>query len=114
MPTEVEAIIARARARGACREACSPKPDYAAANQVLSRQEAALTRAINSRQPDRVVLACRDAVNAWSHPPFDGLWPDDWSRWQRALDDALRLRSVLLEDLLDPSPRDEQLQLSFS
>jgi len=33
-----------------------------------------------------VVLACRDAVTSWDAP--GAMWPDDWSRWQRALDDV--------------------------
>jgi len=33
-----------------------------------------------------------------------GAWPDDWSRWQRALDDILPWnRHVALEDLRRPA-----------
>jgi hypothetical protein len=77
-----------------------PPPDYAAANKAFRRQKARLTGALNSQDPDRVVLACRDAVREWSEAPFNGAWPDDWARWQRALDDALGLRNtVRLENL---------------
>lgn len=89
MTTDVEAILARARERSERRAAASPRPDYTAANAAGRRQKAALTRAIHSGNAEKVVLACRDVVREWSQPPFDGAWPDDWSRWQRALDDAL-------------------------
>jgi hypothetical protein len=100
MTTEVDEILARARERGHQRAANSPKPDYRAARPVFARQKAALTRAVNSKDPEKVILACRKVVDEWSKPPFDGAWPDDWSRWQRALDDVLPWSaSVRLEDL---------------
>lgn len=72
--------------------------DYAALNRELSAQKAALTRAINTGDPEKVKEACRKAVAAWNDH-FDG-WPDDWARWQRALDDVLPWnQSVNLEDL---------------
>ena len=44
-----------------------------------------------------VLNACRDAVAEWDEI---GAWPDDWSRWQRALDDAYPLfQAPRLEDL---------------
>lgn len=77
-----------------------PPPDYAAVNAAFAKQKAALTRALNSGDSDKVVLACRNAVRAWGEAPFNGAWPDDWARWQRALDDTLGWRStVQLEDL---------------
>lgn len=46
-----------------------------------------LTRALNKRDW-RKVIEVADAFNCYysdpAHPPF----PDDWSRWQRAKDDA--------------------------
>ena len=48
-------------------------------------QKALLTRAINSKDPNKVYAACVNAVKDWNQ--FD-YWPDDWSRWQRALNDA--------------------------
>ena len=71
--------------------------DYARMNRVLPGQKAALTRAVKSGDPDKVVAACREAVRVWNEI---GGWPDAWSRWQIALDDALGLYSTLrLEDL---------------
>lgn len=61
-------------------------------NAKYSAQKAALTRAINSRDPSQVVAACKKAVAEWN-----GEWPDDWSRWQRALSDVTNY--VQLEDL---------------
>lgn len=46
-------------------------------------QKAALTRAINSGNPEKVRAACRKVVKEWNA----NYWPDDWARWQRALDD---------------------------
>jgi hypothetical protein len=78
-----------------------PAPDYTAANKKFKLQKAALTRAVNSKDPDKVVMACHKAVCEWHQPPFNGSWPDDWSRWQRALDDVLGLyHTVQLENLL--------------
>ena len=75
-------------------------PDWRAAQPIYVKQKAALTRAINSRQPSKVVQACKKAVEEWGKAPFNGAWPDDWSRWQRALDDALGFQhTVRLEDL---------------
>lgn len=100
MSSEVQTILDRARERGDQRAAAAPKPDYQACRPLFARQKAALTRAVKSKDPERVILACRDAVRAWAAPPFNGAWPDDWSRWQRALDDVLPwTASVLLEDL---------------
>lgn len=48
------------------------------------KQKAALTRAIKKGHA-AVVEATRKVVIEWNE---DGPWPDDWSRWQRALDDT--------------------------
>lgn len=87
---EAGEILATARAREATRAAVErPRPDYLAANKVFRAQKAALTRAIKSGDRDKVLVACRKAVRQWNADfPFAGMWPDDWSRWQRALDDV--------------------------
>jgi hypothetical protein len=46
--------------------------------------KAALTRAQKKGYKD-VLAACYMALAHWAEW---GAWPDDWSRWQRALDDA--------------------------
>ena len=100
MSKEVDRILEEARARDHARASVECGRDYAACNIAFKKQKAALTRAINSKDPNKVVMACRAAVQAWSKAPFDGAWPDDWSRWQRALDDALGLgKRVSLESL---------------
>jgi hypothetical protein len=64
---------------------------------TYGQQKAALTRA--SRGPgDRyaaVRAACVRTITEWNSPEWaaahkvrQGAWPDDWARWQRALDDA--------------------------
>jgi hypothetical protein len=71
--------------------------DYASMNRIYPKQKAALTRAINTRNPEIIARACKKAISEWE---LIGAWPDDWSRWQRALDDALPWHeSVRLEDL---------------
>lgn len=60
--------------------------DYERMNRIYPRQKAALTRAVNSGDPEKVAAACKKAVAEWNEI---GAWPDDWSRWQRAMDDAL-------------------------
>jgi hypothetical protein len=101
MNAEAQALLDRARARGDARVARSPRIDYQGVKQVFPRQKAALTRAIKSKDPERVLLTCRDAVRAWSEPPFDGAWPDSWARWQCALDDVFGWRTIVLSDLAD-------------
>ncbi len=51
-----------------------------------SAQKSALTRAVKVGTPEAVIAACRKAVAQWDAP--GNYWPDDWARWQRALDDA--------------------------
>lgn len=96
--TEASEILARARERENAREAARVPTDYEALNRMIKRQRAALTRAVNSGDTERVVVACRDAVREWNAP--GAMWPDDWAHWQRALDDALGFgREVELADL---------------
>ena len=68
-------------------------------------QKAALTRAIKTVEPEQrqwnVLKACLKAVTEWNMP--GSYWPDDWSTWQRALDDAYAqyrpaVRAPRLED----------------
>lgn len=56
-----------------------------------SAQKAGLTRAIKSGDPDKVKAECVRAVAEWDsrQAPYTYGWPDDWARWQRALDDVL-------------------------
>lgn len=63
---------------------------------TFGQQKAALTRAVRSSDPTRKVTAeCVRTVREWNSPEWaaahgvrQGAWPDDWARWQRALDDA--------------------------
>jgi hypothetical protein len=69
--------------------------DYAACNKAFRQQKSRLTRAINSKDPQKVLAEVHRTVNEWQRAPFNGMWPDDWARWQRALDDALGWRSTM-------------------
>lgn len=72
--------------------------DYARMRRVFPKQKAALTRALKTRDRTKVAAVCKDAVTEWNEI---GAWPDDWARWQRALDDVTGPweRPVQLEDL---------------
>ncbi|MDQ2874592.1 MAG: AAA family ATPase, partial [Actinomycetota bacterium] len=95
---KADGIVAAARRRAEARDQAHVPIDYARANAMVRRQRAALTRAVNSGDPAKVVLAAQKAVSEWDQPGM--AWPDDWSRWQRALDDAMpRDQRILLEDL---------------
>jgi hypothetical protein len=94
--TKAEQILANARAREAAR-AETRRIDYERMNQVVPKQKARLTRAVNAKDKDGVLLACHDAVTEWDEI---GAWPDDWARWQRALDDVFPVfHAPRLEDL---------------
>jgi hypothetical protein len=72
--------------------------DYERMKRVYPKQKAALTRA-QQWGYSHVLAACRKAVQEWEEI---GAWPDNWSRWQRALDDAAfkaNVNSSRLEDL---------------
>jgi hypothetical protein len=58
--------------------------NYELAKQEGSKLKAALTRAEKKGYP-AVLAACKHAVTRWE---VWGAWPDNWSRWQRSLDDA--------------------------
>lgn len=79
-------ILAEARTREARLEDARRPIDYARMQREHRKQKAALTRATRSGDVDKLVLTIRDTIRVWDEI---GAWPDDWSRWQVALDDAL-------------------------
>lgn len=90
-------ILAAAQQRAEQRFEARPRIDYERMRREYPRQKATLTRAVRSGNRDAVILACRNAVRVWDEI---GCWPDDWHRWQAALDDTLGWRSsVELRDL---------------
>ena len=75
--------------------------DYARAKREGPKLKRRLTLALKKEnEAEREVAvygACVAAVLAWERW---GAWPDDWSHWQRALDDAYPLfQAPRLEDL---------------
>ena len=60
--------------------------DYALMLRVRPGQKAALARAIKTRDAETIARVCKAAILEWN---AIGAWPDDWNRWQIALDDAL-------------------------
>lgn len=63
--------------------------DYERMKRTFPKQKAALTRAMRKANAQEryvaVKTACKAAVAEWD---AIGAWPDAWSTWQRALDDA--------------------------
>lgn len=45
-----------------------------------------LTRAIRSGDPSKVIATVEETFASWDYNDF--AWPDDWSRWERAMRDA--------------------------
>jgi hypothetical protein len=58
--------------------------DYARMQRVWPKQKAALTRARKTGDVDKVRAVCTAAVREWDEV---GAWPDDWSLFQRTLND---------------------------
>ncbi len=61
---------------------------------TFAQQKAGLTRATKNGYT-AVIAECRRTVAEWESPEWatahhvrQGAWPDDWARWQRALDDG--------------------------
>lgn len=55
-------------------------------NAQFRAQKSALTRAINSGKSSMIEFTVRKTVAEWNDGHY--AWPDDWARWQRALDDS--------------------------
>lgn len=72
------------------------------------QQKAALTRALNTADPDKraekVVAACLKAMAEWDGW---GCWPDSWNRWEHALEEALGWGAPTLRELESAAARGE-------
>ncbi|AWY05325.1 hypothetical protein SEA_MEMENTOMORI_71 [Microbacterium phage MementoMori] len=60
--------------------------DYERMNREWPGQKRRLAAAVETGDPVKVAEVCIDAVKVWDEI---GAWPDDWSAFQRALDDVL-------------------------
>ena len=76
--------------------------DYAAAKRRSPALKAKLTRALNSADDvgkgQRVLRAVAENIIAWDEI---GAWPDDWHRWQRALDDTFGPFFVTVDEVAE-------------
>lgn len=63
-------------------------PDHSLAQRQFPAQKRALTIAIKSGDPAKVIAAATKAVKQWDET---GTWPDAWHNWNIALDDAYNL-----------------------
>ena len=107
-PGQVEAdtLIDAALGLAARRNQARVPPDYAALSTMIKRQRTALTRAVHSGDPGRVIIAVHRAVLEWDQPGT--VWPDDWAHWQRTLDDTLGWgHHIELDDLRWASETDD-------
>jgi hypothetical protein len=52
---------------------------------IMRKHKSALTKAQNSGDQSRILAAARNALAEFEST---GLWPDCWSLWERAKDDA--------------------------
>ena len=99
--SEAEEILARARRREDLRERVSRPIDYARMNRVWPQQQRKLRRIqkIDDKadRRDKMLVLCAEVVKEWDEI---GAWPDDWSLFQRALDDTFPVfQAPRLEDL---------------
>ena len=60
--------------------------DYDRMQREWPKQKAALTRALKSGSAEKVANVCIAAVKVWDEV---GAWPDDYTLFQRALNDVL-------------------------
>jgi len=58
--------------------------EYTLTQAELTKLRAALTRAKNSKDPQKVIRTCNAALARFEQVGY----PDCWSNWQRAKDDA--------------------------
>lgn len=71
--------------------------DYERMRREWPKQKAALTRAAKTGDAAKVAKVCVDAVTVWDQI---GAWPDDWSLFERTLNDLLGWRDqTTLTDL---------------
>ena len=63
--------------------AAAPRREYLT-KEEYAKLKGALTRARNSGDPRKVLKAVEEAVAAFD----EKVWPDDWSSWRIALEDA--------------------------
>lgn len=60
--------------------------DYDRMKREWPKQKSALARAVKSGSAEKVAAVCITAVKVWDEV---GAWPDDYTLFQRALDDVL-------------------------
>lgn len=82
-------LIRDALARSEARQERERPIDYARMRREWPKQKAAFTRAVKTGDPEKVAAVCVKAMNTWDEI---GAWPDDWSLFQRALDEVLPWR----------------------
>lgn len=67
--------------------------DYQLTQREYCNLKRRLTRVLNENSNEKIVYECKRAFAIFESKGF----PDDWSRWQRALDDAVFSQSISLK-----------------
>lgn len=69
---------------------------------TFAQQKGALTRAVKTSDYSTVRAECLRAVAEWEsrEGQFSYGWPDDWSRWDRALSDVGGWQAEGLDEIL--------------
>lgn len=62
---------------------------------TYAQQKAALTRIVKTKNPEKLISECKRVITEWNQT----YWPDDWTKWQRALDDVCGWPAPQLDDL---------------
>lgn len=71
--------------------------DYDELNRVVRAQRSALTRAVKTGDTEKVAETIKAHIAKWDEI---GMWPDDWSHWDRAINDMLPWnQQINIEDL---------------
>lgn len=72
--------------------------DYERMRREWPKQKAALTRAVKTGSPEKVAAVCIAAVKVWDEV---GAWPDDYTLFERSLNDMLPWnRQVNFDDVV--------------
>ncbi len=66
-------------------------------NATYRKQRTALTRAVNSGDPEKIRETVIKTVRQWNEGGY--AWPDAWANWQVALNDTLPWNQIV--DLAD-------------
>lgn len=74
--------------------------DYKLTQAEFTKLKSKLTRAINSKDHDKIIATVDEAMSIFD----DKGYPDNWHRWQRAKDDAITAKHYARVDAVSFVP----------